>query len=475
MSDFSKNSKSIHMTENAGERSKEQAEHPRVASAEHTATPELTRAARAGHPSEQIPEHAAGEFAEQVSEQASSSAFSKPQKLGFAVMIILGALTAFDSMAIDMYLPAFSAIQVDLETSSARLQVSLSIFLIGLALGQALSGPAIDAWGRKKPLLAGVAIFGLGSALVALSGDITTFMVARFLQGLGGATGLVIPRAIVSDVCSAKESTKVFSMLMQIMSVAPIAAPPLGGLMLTHLGWQSIFWSLCIVAAVMLMATSAKITETLPAAERTPISITGVIRQYFALLCNRRYLLMTLSASFCIATLFTYISGSPTVFMEFFKLTPQQYSILFAVNATGMIIFGQLNIFLCNRMRTERLLALGYALHLSATGLLTVMQLLGQTNFYLTLVLIFFAVSSLSLLFGATTSASMFSAPRSLSGSASALLGVLQYVLGGLAGAILGALSNGTPLPFAFTLLITALLGFFCWLLGKGEKNINNQ
>lgn len=384
---------------------------------------------------------------------------------GAWLLILLGILTAFDSMSIDMYLPAFTTIQESLRFNPGTMQMSLSVFLLGLAVGQSVSGPLVDAWGRKNPLLAGIAIFGAASLLVALSTNSAMFMTGRFLQGLGGATGLVIPRTIVGDLYESGDATRIFTLLIQIQSISPILAPPLGGLLLTTLGWKSIFLILVAFAAATFVATLFKIPETQPASERTPLTLGNAFRTYSRLLRTRRYLGMTLGMGFVMATLFGYISGSSFVFMEHFGLSPRVYSFIFAAFSVGMILTGQLNFVLAKRMSLKRHLAFGFAIHIVFLLLFLAAVLTGLADVRVTVALLFLAMSSMGFIFGPITSEAMYSAEAKYMGSASALLGVVQYAFGGAAGILLGMLHDNTLVPYAFLLAACGVLGMACWAL----------
>ncbi len=176
-------------------------------------------------------------------------AADKPS-FGGSFIFLLAMITALDAMAIDMYLPAFPAVAQQLAVSPGQVQQTLSVFLVGLALGQALYGPLLDRFGRRMPLLIGLLVFVAGSAMAAMAGSLEWLLFARFLQALGAAAGLVAPRAIVSDVYTVQESARVFSVLMQVMMVAPILAPVIGSFLLVHAGWRSIFWVLALIAAL---------------------------------------------------------------------------------------------------------------------------------------------------------------------------------------------------------------------------------
>ena len=397
---------------------------------------------------------------------------SKGKQASAGILALLGILTAFDSMSIDMYLPAFSAIRENLQLASGTMEMSLAVFLIGLAVGQAISGPLADGLGRKKPLLAGVVLFGLASALVAVAPNGTLFLTGRFVQGLGGAAGLVIPRAIVSDIYDASQSTKIFSLLVQIQSVSPIIAPPLGGLLLAWGGWRSIFWILVAFSALTLIASALSIPETRHETNAAPLSIKGVAKSYWTLFRNWRYLGNTVASGLIMGTLFGYISASSFVFMTHFGLTPTAYSIVFAVNSIGMILVGQLNFVLVKKVSARRHLALGFFIHLFFVLALLAAVLLGWGNLEAVLVLLFLAMSSMSLIFGGITAAAIYSVPNEQAGTASALLGVMQYAMGGLAGVVLGIIHNETLLPVAAVLFAFSLLATICWLVTDRRQEV---
>ncbi len=387
----------------------------------------------------------------------------KSGALGAGFLVILGALTAFDSMSIDMYLPAFSAIGANLGLELGTLQMSLSLFLLGLAVGQAVSGPLVDSYGRKTPLLVGIALFGAASAMVAMATGSWTLLAGRFLQGLGGATGLVIPRAIVGDIFKEGEATKIFTLLIQIQSICPIVAPVLGGVLLDAWGWRSVFWIVVVFVVLALAATVWRVPETHPPERRIAMTFTNVVSSYGSLFGNRRYLGMTFSMGFVMATLFGYISGSSYVFMTYYGLSARTYSIIFAAVSVGMILAGQLNFVMVKRMGLRRFLGLGFAIHLFFIVAFAVAVFLGGATVWTAIVLLFLALSTLGFLFGGLTSESMFSASDEVMGTASALLGVVQYACGAAAGMVLSLFASGGLVPYACLLFVCSALAYACW------------
>ncbi|MDL2226900.1 multidrug effflux MFS transporter [Deltaproteobacteria bacterium OttesenSCG-928-M10] len=395
---------------------------------------------------------------------------STRKAVGLGLLVLLGALTAFDSIAIDMYLPAFQAMEDDLHLRPGAMQMSLSVFLMGLAVGQAVSGPLVDSLGRRGPLLAGIILFGAASAMAALATNIHLLMIGRFIQGLGGAAGLVIPRAIVSDLYDAKEATRIFTFLIQIQSISPIAAPLLGGLLLGLWGWPSIFWILVMLAALALLFSLIVIPETLPAESRAKLTAGNVAKNYWQVLKNRRFLGMSLSAGLVMGTLFGYISASSFIFMTYFNFSASNYSLIFAVNSIGMILAGQLNFFLCARMSTRRNLVLGFTVHLIFLIALLAAVIIGLNSPLVIGSLLFLATSSICLILGGITAESMYSVEHSRAGSASALLGVLQYAIGGGAGLVLGLVHDGTLFPVALVMTACSALAVLFWALAGRKK-----
>lgn len=386
----------------------------------------------------------------------------RPGAHRFTLIAILGILCAFDAMSIDLYLPAFPAIAHAIGADAAGMQTSLSVFLIGLAFGQILYGPFTDRYGRKVPLLLGIVLFLAASICLSHAASLTEFVFFRLLQGIGGAAGLVIPRAIVADLYAEREAAKVFSLLMQVMAIAPIVAPPLGNLLSGSLGWQSIFWGLGIVGAIMLFATWRWVPESLPRDQRMQGNIGSAFVGYTALFRQRIYMGYTLSGAFTMGGLFTYIGASAFIFIDYFHLSPTLFSTLFAANALGMVVCGQINIFLLNRWREQQILAVGLGIHLVGTLLLVGLWLSGGATLWLLTALLFMTMSSLSLVFGNGVAVAMGSAAGQ-TGVASSLLGVMQYLFGGVVGVLLGVLHDGTLLPPLLMLSVCALAALLCW------------
>lgn len=287
------------------------------------------------------------------------------------LLVLLSTLTAVGPLSLDMYLPAFPAMARELKATPSEIQLSLTACLFGLALGQLLGGPLSDRWGRRRPVLVGAALYAVCSLLCAFAPTSTVLAVLRLAQGLCGGVGVVVARAIVRDLHSGVAAAKYFSRLTLVFGLAPVAAPGLGSLVLRVGSWRAVFVALAAIGVTLLAVVAWRLPETLPPQRRTAGGLTSVARAVRALLADRIYLGYALTQGFTFAGLFAYISGSSFVFQEVFGLSGGWYSALFALNATGVIVLGQVNARLLDRFSPRRLLfvALGTGL-VTATGLL---------------------------------------------------------------------------------------------------------
>lgn len=390
--------------------------------------------------------------------------------IGMGLLVLLGAITAFDSLGIDMYTPAFTAMETSLSLSTGSMSLTLSVFLLGLAIGQGIYGPLSDGIGRRKPLLVGILIFGVASVIVAASINMSMLLLGRFLQGIGGAAGLAIPRAIVSDLCEEKDAARLFTILMQVQSVTPIIAPLMGSFVLAFCGWKGIFIFLAGISLLLFGLAVFRIPETLHSSMQSGFSLFSVMRTFARLVKNRRYFLMTLANWAIMGTLLSYISISPFIFVTYFHFSPTTYSFIFSSFAIGMILVGQINVWLCTRLDVKRNLILGFSLHLLFMGVLLCVELCGINNLWIFGILLFFGISCLGFLFGGLAVEAIYSVKHNDAGTASALLGVVQYAGGGVAGMVFSFIHDETLLAPAGLLFFCSVLAFLCWLAGSRAK-----
>jgi DHA1 family bicyclomycin/chloramphenicol resistance-like MFS transporter len=385
-------------------------------------------------------------------------------KLSKSLILLLGALTAFGPLTVDMYLPALPSLQQHYGADAAMVQLTLPAFFISLALGQALYGPVSDRIGRTIPLRFGLVVFILASIGCAFAPTVGSLIVLRFVQGLGGCAGMVISRAIVRDTTEGAALARIYSLLTLIMGAAPILAPLLGGYVLEWFGWQYIFLFLAVSAALTLIPVVTLLPETHPADRRSQGGVSAAVAVYWRLLRNRRFLAYLCSAGFGMSVMFVYITGSPHLFIQVFGVAASDYGLFFGVNAFGFIAMSQLNRMFLRHYPADRILRVALALQAAAAASLLVVALSGGGLMQMLLPL-FLSIAMLGLITPNSVAGAMSGDPR-FGGSASALVGTATFVGGAIAGAVLGLLPEGTPVSMSMVMAVCAAcaLGGFLWL-----------
>ncbi len=391
---------------------------------------------------------------------------------GWSLLLMLGGLIAFAPLSIDMYLPGLPEIAREFGASAGVAQYTLAAYLVGMALGQSLYGPLADRYGRKPPLYFGLALYTVASLGCVIAPNVGALIAWRFVQALGGCATVVVPLAMVADRFDHLSSARVLSRLMLVRGVAPILAPVLGSFMVAHWGWRAIFVTLAAGGFAALLAARFLLPETLTSNRRQAMSLGVALRGYGRLLKQRNFLGFALTGGFAGAGLFSYIAGSSFVFIDLFGLSAQQYGAVFGANALGLIIASQVNHALLGRWRPQRLLqtaliamaAIGVAGLLGALLAPLLSWVPGQGLWPLLALLL--PVFGFLVMFGFTspnTSAAAMAAHGSGGGSASALLGTLQFGLGALAGALVGAFNDGTALAMTATMAACGVGALLCW------------
>jgi len=375
---------------------------------------------------------------------------------------LLGLLAAVGPLATDMYLPAFDAIETEFASGAGSAQITLSAWFAGLAVGQMTQGTLSDRFGRRRPLIVGTLLFSAACAGCALAADIATLSVFRTLSAFGGAAGMVIPRAVVRDMAEGHAAARIMSKLMLVMGVAPILAPSLGGLLLGLGSWRGIFWVCAGYGLFGALLTWRLLPETLPAAARVKLGPGAQVSRYVAILGERGFITNAAMGGFAMFGMFAFLAGSPQVFVQQFGLPPSFYGVLFGVCAAGFIAASQLNPLLSLRYGADRVVFASTKVFLAAT--------LGMVGFALTVdmrgggwegwlplaVCAFFSMASQ----GFTTPNAVVGALHrhaGHAGSASALMGTMQFGLGALSAAGVGLLSDGTAMPMAALMLVGAI------------------
>ncbi len=367
--------------------------------------------------------------------------------------LLLGFLIAVGPISTDMYLPAFPAIARDFHSVGAP-QLSLASYFFGLAIGQMTQGPLSDRLGRRGPLLVGLTIYTLASLGCAVCWSVDSFVVFRFLAAAGCSAGVVIPRAMVRDLADGPAAAKLFSKLMLVMGVAPIVAPMLGALSLSVGSWRLIFVLAAIYGVLALALIWFFLPDTLPEARRTRVGLAAVMVRYGAIFRERSFITHALILMFTSACLFAYLSGSPQVFVGLYGWSTAEYAALFGMNAVAYIGFNQLNPVMVARYGISPVVSVAGKILLVAGLLLALLAMhpLGPFGVVGALLVaeIGFGFVMPSAMVGALTH------HRAHAGSASALMGTLQYSGGGLACLGMGAWSEASATPMAVAMLVCA-------------------
>jgi DHA1 family bicyclomycin/chloramphenicol resistance-like MFS transporter len=373
------------------------------------------------------------------------------------LVVLLGSMTAFGPFSIDMYLPAFPSLSADLHAGPSAVQLTLTACLIGLAAGQLVAGPLSDTLGRRRPLLVGLVVYTVLSAACVFAPSVYLLAVLRLAQGFGGAAGIVIAGAAVRDRYAGVAMARFLSTLMLVNGLAPIVAPVIGGQLLRVVSWRGVFVVLTGIGLVLLLACLAWFDESLPPERRRPGSLGDTVRSFGQLLRDRAFAGYALSGGLAVAAMFAYISGSSFVLQDIFGLSPQLFGLVFGTNAFGIIAVGQLNRWLLGRCMPRSLLAVSLCTS-TAGGVLLLVAVLAGWGLPAILPALFAVVASVGVVLPNTRALAMADYPDR-AGTASALLGVLQFAIGGLVAPLIGIGGTGTAVPMAVVIAVLAAAG----------------
>jgi len=383
-------------------------------------------------------------------------------KVFVRIVFLLGALSAFAPLSIDTYLPGLPSLTRSLHASPAAAQLSITACLIGLGAGQLVFGPISDRFGRRRPLLCGVICFAVVSFACVFVQSIWVFIGLRFIQGLAGSAALVISRAVVRDLRSGVAAVRLFALLTIVSGAAPLIAPIIGAQLL-HLGtWRVVFVALGILGALLVLATHRFFPETLAVENRHGQGLRSNFAVFHRLVLDDSFVGLALASGFVYGALFCFISGTPYVVEVVYRVSPSGFSAIFALVEAGIIVFGLLTRHFVERIGALRLSTIGFfGAALGGVGLYVVARL--NSGLVLIVIGLFLVVSSLGVLIP-TVSALALGAHRLDAGSASGLLGVAQFVMGGLAAPLVGVAGVHSALPMATViavLTVAALITYF--------------
>ncbi len=381
------------------------------------------------------------------------------------LIVALGALSAFGPLCLDMYLPALPELPGELNSTSSAAQLTLSACIIGLAVGQVITGPLSDRMGRRRPLLVGVAVFVVASALCAVTTSMTLLIVLRLVQGAAGAAGIVIGRAVIADLFAGKAAAAFFSAVASINGMAPILAPVIGGQILRLGTWRTVFWVLAGIGVVLLILAALVIRESLPPDRRSAGGLAATGTAFATLVRDRGYVGCVLAGSLVTAAMFGYISASPFLLQDRFGLSAQWFSACFALNAVGIIGATQLGRLLLRRVSSLVLLTVGVVQGLVGAALLAVTVFVGW-GLVMVLIALFVMVSAVGFALP-NASAIAMDRHRRIAGSASALLGLTQFALGAVTAPLVGLGDPASGVALAVTALVATGLGLLALLAGR--------
>ncbi|MBV6271462.1 multidrug effflux MFS transporter [Alcaligenaceae bacterium CGII-47] len=375
----------------------------------------------------------------------------------------MGSLAAIGPLAVDMYLPSFGAIAADLNVPVSQVERTLASYLLGLALAQLVYGPLADRLGRKIPLIGGLILFIIASLACASSTDIEHLNLWRIIQAFGGASGMVVPRAVIRDHLETRDAAKALSLLMLIMGVMPIVAPLLGGQIVSLGSWRTIFHIMAGVATLQLIAVVIAMRESLNPSAVIALRPSIIAHNYLSLLRHKKFICYTLAGGFGTAGMFAYIVGSPRVFMTIYDVDPRYFGLLFGLNALSLILASQLSARMLNRREPGVLLRRAQTMLVAMTLIALALTLLGLITLPLLMLCLMGFMASQGFVNPNAAALALNEQGRRL-GVASAMMGTLQMLCGAGAGMAVSAWQSDTPLPLTGMLAVCAVLS---WLFGR--------
>ncbi|GAA0287810.1 DHA1 family bicyclomycin/chloramphenicol resistance-like MFS transporter [Gracilibacillus halotolerans] len=378
------------------------------------------------------------------------------KKQSFRFALILGVFSALGPFTFDMYLPAFPEMAEYFNTSASSIQGSLTASLLGVGLGQIIIGTMSDVYGRRTPLFISMIVFTLASLACAFAPNILTLVIMRFIQGFAGAAGLVISRAIARDLYSGVELTKFFAMIVLVSSVAPLVAPLSGGMILSFTPWMGVFIFLTGLGVLLTAMTFFRLKETLPKEKRVPANLKKLAINFGNLLRNKVFMGYALTQGLMMSGIFAYVAGTPFIYQKIHGVSPQVFSILFAVNGIALIIGAQVVNRLAGKMKALRLLRIGLILAVISSAAVFIV-ILANGPLYAIVITLFCLLFSLGVINPIAFTLAIETQGH-IAGSASALLGVLPFLLGSISSPLVGIAGEYSAIPFGIIIFTSTLL-----------------
>ncbi len=380
------------------------------------------------------------------------------------IIAILGMLAAFAPMATDMYLAAFDLMRVHFGAKEGEIELTLSIFFLGLAFGQAVYGPIIDRFGRRVPLLVGIGIYLASTALFLVAQDLRAFIALRFLQAVGGSSGMIIGRAIIADMFDERENARALSLVIAVMTLAPVIAPVLGGIVISLFGWKSIFLVMLAFGAICAALTWRYIPETLAKEDRRAESPAKIAGAWYRLVTKPTFIAPAIVGGLAQGCMFAFITGSPEVFQTIHGATPSRYGLLFATIALALVISAHINRMALKYKTPEFLLGLLLLINALA-GIGTIIGA-STGNLVLLMIPLWVAIGSIGFI-GANAAAIAMESSTDHAGSGSSLIGIMQFGVAFLVSTGVAMSQNGTAYPMTIAIATCGLLANAVWRVSR--------
>ncbi|MDT0687297.1 multidrug effflux MFS transporter [Autumnicola psychrophila] len=384
------------------------------------------------------------------------------------ILVVLGTLIALGPFSIDAYLPGFTRIAEDFNTTIGKVGLTLTSYFIGISLGQLAYGPIMDKYGRKIPLLTGLFIYFFAAVSCFYSPNLEWLIISRFFLAIGAAAGMVAAKAVVRDIFPVNEVAGAISVLMLIMGGAPIIAPTVGSFIIESLGWKTIFLFLALFSFLMILSVYKFLPESVVPNKKVQLRARPVLQKYWDILTHEKFWSFSMAGSFTIGAMFAYISDAPKLFMGNFDLTQKEFGMLFGINAAGLILGSQINRLFLKRFSTFEITFFNSIL-LVGLALLFLLNGLAGPNFYATVALLFCILFLLGFQNPNTTALSL-EPFATKAGRASALIGSLKMILGALASFAISLFHSPGVVPLATILLFCLFISFLLLFRFSGKE-----
>jgi DHA1 family bicyclomycin/chloramphenicol resistance-like MFS transporter len=370
-------------------------------------------------------------------------------------VIILGGLAALGPFSIDMYLPAFPQLAQDFHASASEVQLTLTAFLVSLGLGQLLAGAVSDALGRRRPLFVGLGAYVGASLLCAAAPSVYSLVAFRLAQGVAGAAGIVTSRAVVRDLYTGAAAARFFSLLMLVNGLGPVLAPLIGSQVLRATSWRGIFGFLSVLGVVLLLASRLWLPETLPAERRRSGGVAQTVQGLAELVHDRVFVGYALALGLSVGAVFSYVAGFTFVLQDIHGFSPQLFAVAVGVNGVGIVACSQANGFLVRSISPRRLLIAGLG-SMTCGGVALLAVVAAGGGLAGVLVSLFVVVASVGFVLPNATALALADHPH-VAGSASALLGVAQFLIGAIAAPLVGIAGSRSAWPMAVIIAVLVL------------------